>query len=267
LDNLHISIIPYNVGVGVPAAFGSNKVQNFWAPRFDAFANVIGYSVLSNRNQDFPISTHNDVTNVPPTLDELKFRTPSTPYPPSYNLPGNQNAQVHPLGPLGCHDMEFFPMAQVMFGKNVQADLHTHIETMIANGCTRINVGFLWGWLALSPTWQGIWDAAQPNLPRTVSNRSDKTLIVMTDGQNTVGRGPTPNSNDDDSLLALCTAAKNMDTTVYTITLGPGPNPALMSACATSSAHYFHAPSGNQLQDVFTAIGRKIVQEWLRLSR
>lgn len=265
--NLFLSVVSYNTATGIdPTVMTQARTwfKPFYQPRYDAEVATFGKAFMANRNEDIPKTSVDDVTIVAPTQANpaTLFRTPShfvgNPYP--YNP---QNT----FPPIECNDIEYYNIAPMLFAESVKQRVDDRIDMMMADGCTRIDVGFQKGMLMLAPTWQGVWDTTKPTLPLSVSSAVSRHIILMTDGLNTVMTGQNANiTNDDALLLSMCTAAKNSGITVYTITLGPSVNAALMQACATSG-NYYHAPSSNQLVDIFQAIGSRINQEWLRLSR
>ena len=58
------------------------------------------------------------------------------------------------------------------------------IDAMAAKGCTRYDVGSVWGWRTLSPNWRTFWE--NNLLPLDYGDpQMDKAIIIMTDGANT----------------------------------------------------------------------------------
>ena len=157
----------------------------------------------------------------------------------------------------------------MQFGMHNKSDILNMLQTMKASGCTRINVGLMWGWFTLSPNWRGLWDIAQPALPADFSPQLSKQLVLMTDGQNTVFEGNNGASVDDNTAAALCQAIKAQGITIYTVGFGaPGSiNATLLQNCASQHNYYFNAPTAAQLQVVFHQIADEIVFNSLRLSQ
>lgn len=161
-------------------------------------------------------------------------------------------------------------------------------------GGTTSNLGLVWGWRALSPRWNGLWGGATPaELPLGYDEPfMDKVIVVLTDGQNQFydHNGGGPDGSDytaydrlnifgyptldaaraeiDSRFATLCTSIKTEGITIFAITFGSTPNGTtqdLYRTCASNPGFYFHAPSNDELQDVFDTIGRQLSN--LRLSR
>lgn len=150
------------------------------------------------------------------------------------------------------------------------------IDAMQANGSTAVAMGMLWGWRMLSPDWRGAGGWGHPTLPQNRANYLTKAVVLLTDGENDVrsgnptGLGRTPTVSQLNSALATaCRNAKAAGITVYSITFGTQVNdPAirrLMQDCATDITHYFHAPSGESLNEAFETIAGSLSE--LRLVR
>ena len=59
-------------------------------------------------------------------------------------------------------------------------------------------------------------------------------------------------------MANTCALMKAEGIIIYTLTFGSTPSAAtqnLYANCATSNAHYFHAPSNAELSDAFRTIG------------
>lgn len=184
-----------------------------------------------------------------------------------------------------------------------QATVQKTISSMKATfrGGTMINVGLVAAWWTISPNWRGLWPGVPGTLPKDY-NKTNKFLVLMTDGQNTWYDWPTgvpgqPNTsqnyrNDADytgygrlaegrsgttsagnttaflntRMLAMCTAIKNQNVTIYTILYGSsgGASAAPFQSCASDPSKYFLAASEQDLINAFTQIGKSISQ--LRLT-
>jgi hypothetical protein len=62
-------------------------------------------------------------------------------------------------------------------------------------------------------------------------------------------------------MLALCTAMKDQDIIIYTMTFGPAPSTAtkdLYTSCATKPDMYFDAPTDSALQQAFVTIADEL---------
>ncbi|TNE36102.1 MAG: hypothetical protein EP348_07665 [Alphaproteobacteria bacterium] len=180
---------------------------------------------------------------------------------------------------------------------------------MVANGNTAVNIGMVWGWRTLSPRWNGQWYGSSTyNLPSGYSalpldygeQNMDKVVVLMTDGENTIGSKNVynsfgrqklygtsqpyssywdnngfmnpylPNDGDDypdkadQKLLDTCTAMKAAGIKIYTVLLVDG-NSNMMRDCATSPKHAFVAKTADDLKKHFNTIGEELSN--LRISK
>ncbi|WP_394689892.1 pilus assembly protein TadG-related protein [Hoeflea sp.] len=199
------------------------------------------------------------------------------------NSPSNFYSNKNdPKGPgFGCEMEPLVPLT-TDFSK-----IRTTVKALEANGSTNMLEGVMWGWRVLSdrePFTQGA-----PKSDTSV----EKIMIFLTDGQNSFGNlnndlgsaytsmgylvdgrldgltsaniGQTNNALDK-KTKAACENAKVDGVTIYTIRLeeadvGTG---KMLEECATSSAHFFDAPSRQQLSPIFDAIKKGVVK--LRLT-
>ncbi len=268
-DRKHISIVPYSVAVAFPASMlqARNWTQSAWLARYDYWVNQWGKGYLSTRNNDNLANTYIDISDALPNSDATRFRTPGRQIggaPPS--IPYHTN-----LASVGGWDIETSQLPTVVFGESNKAVLKAAAALQSGQGgaYTRINVGALWGWLALSPTWRGVWSASKPDLPRDFGERNLKFMVLMTDGTNTTFWGGGGTSNDDTTLVGLCNAIKAQGITLYTIVLETGTvNIPLMRDCATDPSHSYVSPSPAQLRDIFATIAIEIIRKaQVRLTR
>ena len=161
------------------------------------------------------------------------------------------------------------------------------VGNLEANGSTNMLEGVMWGWRVLS--------SREPftNGASESDGSVEKIMIFLTDGENSFGNlnnelgsgytsmgylvdgrldgmtaassGQT-NSALDKKTLAACTNAKADGIEIYTIRLEE-PDVAtgtMLANCATTKAHFFDAPSRNQLAPIFDAIKKGVVK--LRLT-
>jgi Flp pilus assembly protein TadG len=207
-----------------------------------------------------------------------------------FDIDETNDAQNNGTGPnLGCGP----PITPLTAAKTpvLQA-----IDDMLPwhRGGTTSNLGLVWGWRALSPRWRGLWGGATPaELPLGYDEPfMDKVIVVLTDGQNQFfdHEGGGPQGSDytaydrlnvfgystldearaeiDARFAELCGSIKTEGITIFAITFGSTPNAstqALYRTCASNPGFYFHAPSNDELQDVFDTIGRQLSN--LRLSK
>ncbi len=81
----------------------------------------------------------------------------------------------------------------------------------------------------------------------------------LTEGRLGTTSGGTATTRINDRMTNLCNNIKAQGIVLYTITLGTaGATQTLYRNCATSPAHYFHAPSAAQLRTSFQQIGSQL---------
>lgn len=254
-----ISVVPYDLAVNIGAGREAWVQPGTFRDRYAAYAPT-GNGFVSNRSNDVsPYNGYDDISDAPPLGPETLFRTPLRWY----------------YGPNG--DFENTQLTRLRFGMNTKTDIINAINAMSPAGSTRINVGLMWGWFTLSPRWAGLFDTGQPQLPAPFSPRATKSLILMTDGVNTVfdGRtlnpvsGPVTTHSDDATTQQLCTAIKEQRITIYVVAFGTPPdvNTTLLQNCASPGPnHYWLAPTAAELRTAFREIAVDIVNQSIRLS-
>lgn len=142
--------------------------------------------------------------------------------------------------------------------------LNSHIDTLGADGLTAGHLGTAWAWYMLSPKWNTIWgggiqagDYGDPKLK--------KIAVLMTDGEyNRQYSG----SSSTTQARAICANMKAAGLTVYSVVfqlVAGSEAETTMRQCATSSAHFFNAQSGEELRQTFREIALQITT--LRLSK
>lgn len=168
------------------------------------------------------------------------------------------------------------------------SSIKTAINAMVAVGDTNIPMGMMWGWHTLSPS-APLADGAPYSTPNL-----RKILILMTDGDNTMG-DPSSNLEQNRSYfsglayiwqnllgitvgttaqrnaamnarqIALCDNIKAQGIVIYTVRVEvlTGPSPAL-SGCASSADKYYDVQDVHQLDAAFAAIAGSI--DSLRIS-
>jgi hypothetical protein len=166
---------------------------------------------------------------------------------------------------------------------NTATDLETYIDSFTATGATYHDIGMLWGARLMSPT--GIF--ASENAYTPAGRSIQRHLIFMTDGDtNTSGvdysaygmgywsrrqtsYAPSDTQMDNMTnarLVALCTAIKNMNITLWVVSFGGSVNNTTetrLSNCATSG-HYYSASNNAALISRFRQIASEISE--LRLT-
>lgn len=246
LQNLHISVVPFDVAVNVGPQRAA-WVQPDYLARYLSYA-PSGF--LANRNSDRPQNGFIDYSSDPPVTPEMQFRTPHTP-------------EVH-----RC-DVASPALPPMRFAMNMRAEVHDVLDSMVAAGCARNNVGLMWGWFTLSPKWQGVWDQARPDFPQTPDEWLDKALVIVSDGMDLVYNGENNDSTDSRSAMLTCEAIKAEGVTIYTIGLGGAgdPNEQVLRSCASQPNYYFRSPDAEDLRQVFHQIADDITYQTIRLSK
>ena len=195
---------------------------------------------------------------------------------------GNTSIDEHSAN-AGCPENPITPLT------NVKADLITAFDNLLwPTGNTHINVGAAWGWRLISPKWRDKWGGAMDtnNLPLDYDEPlSQKAMILMTDGINTMGQdmtaygwlnaghlGTTSSSTATTKLntktKAICDAMKAKGVLIYSIVFGNGSDTTsknMMKYCASQADYYFFSPSAAALQTAFRAIGDSLSK--LRVSK
>lgn len=187
-----------------------------------------------------------------------------------------------PKGPgFGCEVEPLVPLTDNF------RDITDTVKALEANGSTNMLEGVMWGWRVLSER-----EPFAEGAPKTDAS-VEKIMIFLTDGQNSFGNlnndlgsgytsmgylvdgrldgmraaniGQTNNALDK-KTLAACENAKEDGVTIYTIRLEEADleTGKMLEECATSAAHYFDAPSRQQLNPIFDAIKKGVVK--LRLT-
>ena len=173
---------------------------------------------------------------------------------------------------------------------NSKADLIAAVDDLVnPRGNTHIPVGAVWGWRLLSPEWRGLWggDMDANSLPLDYEEQlSQKAVILMTDGTNTMSSGiytaygwldegnlgttssGTAVTKLNEKTTTVCNAMKANGILIYTIVFGNGSSTSaknLMKACASEEDFYFFSPSQASLSSAFKAIGDSLSK--LRVSK
>ena len=182
------------------------------------------------------------------------------------------------------------PQQAITTLSNTKADLLTAMSNLTnPRGNTHINVGAVWGWRLLSPSWRNLWGGAMNtnNLPLDYDEPlSQKAMILMTDGTNTMSDsiytaygwladnhlGTTSSTTAvtklNNKTTTICNAMKAKGILIYTIVFGndsSSTSKTLMKNCASQADYYFFSPSAANLQTAFRAIGDSLSK--LRVSK
>ena len=151
---------------------------------------------------------------------------------------------------------------------NNQITLNTNISAMVPVGYTYIPAGLVWGLRMLSS-----------KLPLTAAstdqiakrNRITKTIILMTDGDNTISANPPLHDGKNIALAnasttEVCDNIKKDGVELFTVTFGtavPPDTQALMLSCASGPGYYFDANTNGDLKKAFDEIAQKLTRLYL----
>ncbi|MFH1158632.1 MAG: TadE/TadG family type IV pilus assembly protein [Pseudomonadota bacterium] len=161
------------------------------------------------------------------------------------------------------------PATPVLPLTNDQAALQSKINALATQGNTYSHLGMVWGWRIVSPDFPFSEAAAYDD------RRWSKTVILMTDGDNTInsvysGEGApgspwvsTTVAQQNSKFAQVCANMKAEGIRIYTITFQSGINAETKSFyrnCATNSNMYYDAPSSQSLIDAFQNIADQLSQ-------
>lgn len=192
--------------------------------------------------------------------------------PSSSNLIDGGNAPfpgiVNPRNDAGS-DINYCARNAVQPITDNRGALESTIAQLSPYGNTYIADGVMWGARTLSPMKPFAGAKEWEHDGKDVI----KTLVVMTDGDNTRGPNPAGVYHDQGASVAdretrdACAYVKSEGYVVYTVTFGNNirnSTKELMEGCASSPAQYYDASSSGALVDAFEAIAKDLLQ--LRLS-
>ncbi len=144
----------------------------------------------------------------------------------------------------------------------VKSTIDTAITGMTGNGYTYIPGGIAWGWSVLSsgaPFSEGL---SKTDL---AARNGKKTMIVMTDGENTRSpdyptHGAANITNANQLTDELCDAVKDDEIEVYTIAFAVTDMTIkhLLEDCGTTPDHYFEPDTASELNATFDKIASNL---------
>lgn len=250
VQNLYVSLVPFAGRTNLKGQF--DVYPESPAPR-DA-----DYVCLDIRRDEF---AENDA---PPKKENFEHFSQG-PYAPYSNL-WRYRRKV-------CPEAAIIPLVQT---RNTIEDAVTAMDP--DDGCTRYDIGAVWGWRTLSPKWQGVWQDSASYLPLDYEEKDmQKAIVIMTDGRNTpacVRDVSTEVMSEDDQREAseaafarICADMKANGIVVYTVTfrLDDEETNELFENCASGKDRYFRPSSGERLKADFTEIANDL--STLRLSQ
>lgn len=247
-DNLFVGISPFNHRVRVGAA---KTAGSKWLRENDTSTEAIAGDIQCT--DDRPAIRHAQYlsSNFPPVENAVPNAL--------FNKEALEDMANDPHDP--CKNAQMTPLRQ-----NKQ-EIIAAINAMTSNGYTRIDLGTLWGWRMLSPSWTGLWAHAQPTLPLPYkSPNMDKVVIILTDGKNEAKDAsvvPIANQN----LKTICSRMKAEGIIIYAVVahLQDAFTQNLMRECATTEQHYFFVAPNDSITNVFQQITDSLMN--LRISK
>ncbi|MDJ0942143.1 MAG: pilus assembly protein TadG-related protein [Kiloniellales bacterium] len=168
------------------------------------------------------------------------------------------------------HKDRVCPKAAILPLVQSKSTVKTAINGMKAKGCTRYDIGTVWGWRNISPRWQGLWGGSPGSLPLAYEEADmEKAIIIMTDGANTPDclKDVQTEEQTEQAFSRICADMKANGIVIYTITFkldDPDTND-LFRTCASGQERYFKSPSSDALETAFTTIANDL--STLRLSQ
>ncbi len=165
------------------------------------------------------------------------------------------------------YDDRVCPEAPIQQLEESKSTIEAAISAMQAEGCTRYDIGALWGWRAISPRWEGFWGSA--GMPLEYGDPlMEKAIIIMTDGANTPYclDDPLTRAETEAMFSSICSDMKANGIVIYTITfqLSHSGTKTLFRNCASGTQRYFDSPNSDELESAFTIIANDL--STLRLS-
>lgn len=259
-DYLKVGIVPFSATVNV-GAVGKDFVN--W-PSSDPYktASTIKYdSGTSGTTNDW----RGCILERSSPLDVRDDKTPNWGmyrYPricSQYNSNGTCRTYSNNNPNNGCTVSRIVPLT------NNKTALQSAVNGLSANGNTYINVGLVWGWRVLSPTFpfeEGV-DYDDPDW--------SKTIVLMTDGDNqplstysAYGASSSLTASQlNTKMMSVCQNAKDAGIKIYTITFQSGisnQTRQLFRQCASEPSFYFDAPSNQDLISAFENIANQLSQ-------
>ncbi len=170
--------------------------------------------------------------------------------------------------------------------RNDPAFLKSRLNNLQDGGATNSMTGLFWGWMTISPNWQGWWSGVPAAMPKAYATPNHyKAVILMTDGLNNNVDGaynPIPSGTTSGNSMpnvtyvnarsiTACGLMKGEGIKIYTVgfdltSLSSSWRVIVedyLKACA-SPGNYFSAPTAASLISVFSAIASDLAS--LRIS-
>ncbi len=200
---------------------------------------------------------------------------------PVFSIPDPWNGCVGSRsGTLSLQDQSYGTRVPAALGVTCPAEitpltadknrLLSEIDQMQTSGATYIPAGISWGSRVLSS--QAPFTGASTPAVQKRDNIT-KSLILMTDGANTISKDPFSHYHTGRDLvetnawtLEACNEVKKQGIKVFTLTFGTAVPPAtkdLIRACASGPENYFNAEDGIGLKEAFEQIADSLKRLYL----
>jgi len=284
VDDLWVGIVPFSQAVNVGTGRTDWRNQTHYNGLNYYFA---GHEWLGCFEARYGPSNR-DVTDDPPSVE--KFRTYFAP-----DTAGGANSWRNSFTGEDTRDPAnniwanaYCPPAVVTPMTNQKQTLIDGIDALSTGGNTHINIGAVWGWRLLSPQWRGVWGGEMDanSLPLDYhAELSQKAVILMTDGQNTMSNGiysaygflsagnlgttseSTARTKLNQKTTTVCNSMKANGIIVYTILFDETNTTIknLMKHCASEEDYFFESATEEELSEAFHAIGDSLSK--LRVSK
>lgn len=274
LDDVRVAVIPYagTVNVGTSNVNATWLNWSLWTTQ-QRSCNIWGQCTTPARSTWNGCVTDrtqpNDASDIAPTTTATQF--------PTYQGKSGDEFQ--------CPDATVFPLLDILStnawikkedltksASQVKSVIGKAVAGMASRGATNGAIGTAWGWHALTKS-EPLTQARDP-MPDT-----DKVIIMLTDGRNTVTRtdgdgtdrnknGPPPCPNCDSRYKETCRLAKQSNIIIYVIgvfTDGEKVPEDLLKECATDEQKYKLVSDAKELDAVFSAIAQNLVT--LRINK
>ncbi|MGI9433614.1 MAG: pilus assembly protein TadG-related protein [Geminicoccaceae bacterium] len=175
----------------------------------------------------------------------------------------------------------YCPINEITSLTEQRSAIETGINALDARsgGGTQTSVGLAWGWRAISPRWRNEWHGPTPNdRPKDYDEPNlIKAVVFMTDGIADIGwelmahgflsDGNLGTTNEaaaeaeiNTRLTTICNAMKAEGIQIFSVMFAVT-DPTIEATyrdCASNPDFFFNSPTGDELDDAFAQIGRRL---------
>lgn len=256
-DTIWTSLVPFGTRVGIVDRVFDNGIGTN--------NNALDLDWFESFSTDNPAQTHNDVAMCPELRTDSSLWTDATPEDGAFPIwYGRYGDTIWTEMDQPCHEITMTPLTN-----NYTNLLEKAVALEAIDDGTRIDIGILWAWRALSPKWRGLWWTSDNLvLPRNTSD-AHKVIIVLTDGENWRDTDFENNRTfyDADTLnertLDICEDIRDAGITIFYVDyLNPRGTIGALKDCATSNDHYFSAGYTVSLTDAFEKIFEELIDQY-----